>query len=38
MIEFNDYLVIVEDFVGFRAKYFKVYNVIGGLDFGLNKW
>jgi hypothetical protein len=36
-IEPNDYLVIAEDSVGFRAKYPKAYNVIGGLDFGLNK-
>ena len=36
-IEPNDYLVIAEDSVDFRAKHPKAYNVIGGLNFGLNK-
>jgi hypothetical protein len=36
-IEPHDYLVIAEDSVDFRAKHPKAYNVIGGMDFGLNK-
>lgn len=36
-IEPNDYLVIAEDSLDFRAKHPKAYNVIGGMDFGLDK-
>ncbi|MEQ8707044.1 MAG: CotH kinase family protein [Phaeodactylibacter sp.] len=36
-IEPNDYLVIAEDSASFRAKHPKAYNVIGGMNFGLNK-
>lgn len=33
----NDYLVLVEDSIDFRKVFPDAYNVLGGMDFGINK-